>query len=33
MAELIESLRRVKASELEEYFGDTEILKLKSDPK
>jgi uncharacterized protein YjgD (DUF1641 family) len=33
MAELIDGLRKVKASEREEYFGTTEILKLKSDPK
>jgi len=33
MAELIDGLRRVKASEREEYFGSTEILKLKNDAK
>lgn len=33
MAELIDGLRKVKASEREEYFGTMEILKLKSDPK
>lgn len=33
MAELIDGLRKVKASEREEYFGSTEILKLKNDAK
>ncbi len=33
MAELIDGLRKVKASEREEYYGATEILKLKNDVK
>lgn len=31
MVEMIDRLRNVKASAREEYFGDTEILKLKDD--
>jgi DNA-binding response OmpR family regulator len=31
MVEMIDRLRNVKASSREEYFGDTEILKLKDD--
>jgi signal transduction histidine kinase len=30
MADMIERLRAVNASEREEYYGDTEILKLES---